>query len=94
MLDQLGKRIGAPPTRTASSVFSGWREVVGDAVADHANPVALRDRVLVVEVDHPTWATQVKLLAGDLLERLAEVAGDGVVGRIEVRVSAPPKDRN
>jgi len=41
---------------------------------------------LVVDVDQPGWATQLRYLETDLLARLAAVAGPGAVRSIEVRV--------
>jgi len=38
-----------------------------------------------VEVDEPGWATQLRYLEREILERLAAVGGSGVE-RIEVRV--------
>jgi hypothetical protein len=48
-------------------------------------PVRLDNGVLTVEVDDPAWATQVKFLAGTIIDRLAEVAAV-TVERVEVRV--------
>jgi predicted nucleic acid-binding Zn ribbon protein len=72
-------------------VFSRWEEAVGAGVAAHARPVSLNDGVLVVAVDQPGWATQLRYLSADLLLRLADVAGEGVVRRIEIRVEGGPK---
>ena len=52
-------------------------------------PCSLDDGRLVVEVDEPGWATQLRYLEADLLERLAAVAGAGAVRSIEVRVTPP-----
>jgi predicted nucleic acid-binding Zn ribbon protein len=68
-------------------VVGRWREVVGDAVADHCEPESFEDKVLVVRADSTPWATQVRLLAPRLLEALAREVGDGVVA--EVRVLGP-----
>jgi hypothetical protein len=62
-----------------AAVFSGWAELVGEAVAAHARPRVLRRGVLTVEVDSPAWATQLHFLEGDLVERLAGVAGLRIV---------------
>ena len=87
-LQGLARRLGAPDATSLGAVFSRWDDAVGASVAAHARPVSLSDGVLVVAVDQPGWATQLRYLANDLLGRLAEVAGPGVVGRIEVRVEA------
>jgi predicted nucleic acid-binding Zn ribbon protein len=69
-------------------VFGRWDEAVGPAVAAHVRPVRLEHGTLLVEVDDPAWATQVRYLTTDLLDRLAKVTGV-VVERVEVRVRRP-----
>jgi predicted nucleic acid-binding Zn ribbon protein len=73
---------------TIGGVFGRWDEAVGPAVAAHVQPVKLDGTTLVVEVDDPAWATQLKFLESTLRARLAEVAG-ATVERIEVRVARP-----
>jgi hypothetical protein len=48
--------------------------------------VRLDRGVLLVDVDDPSWATQVRVLADELRSRLSEVAGVQVA-RIEIRVA-------
>jgi predicted nucleic acid-binding Zn ribbon protein len=67
-------------------VFGRWEEAVGAAVAAHVQPVRLTGTTLLVEVDDPAWATQLKFLENTLRARLAEVAG-ATVEVVEVRVS-------
>jgi predicted nucleic acid-binding Zn ribbon protein len=67
-------------------VFGQWDDAVGPAVASHVRPVRLDRGTLLVEVDEPAWATQVRLLADDLRSRLHAVAGVSVE-RIDVRVA-------
>jgi len=70
-LERLARRLGAPAPDVASAVFARWEELVGPAVAAHATPRSLQDGQLKVEVDDPAWATALRLLAADLLGRLA-----------------------
>ena len=67
-------------------VVARWREAVGDVVADHARPVSLEAGRLLVEVDDPGWATQLRYLESTLVAQLAAVLGTGVVTRVNVRV--------
>ncbi|GAC1385475.1 MAG: hypothetical protein NVSMB4_12800 [Acidimicrobiales bacterium] len=85
-LDTLVRRFGASAGVSGADVFTRWAEAVGPAVAVHATPLALRGTTLVVGVDAPAYATQLKLLTPHLLARLAEMAGPGVVDAVEVRV--------
>jgi YD repeat-containing protein len=84
-LDELLGTLAPPGVVSASSatvggVFARWDDAVGPQVAAHARPVRLAEGRLVVEVDEPGWATQLRYLEADLLERLRAVAGPGVAG--------------
>jgi predicted nucleic acid-binding Zn ribbon protein len=85
-LDRVAASLGVPLASTLSTVFASWPEMVGESVAQHSRPRSLRDGVLVVAVDEPAWATQLRWLVADLLTRLREVLGPDQVARIEVRV--------
>lgn len=71
--------------RALGTLFSRWTDAVGQAVADHARPVLLDGERLLVEVDEPGWATQLRFLEADVLERLRSVAGLQV-SRFDIRV--------
>jgi len=89
-LDRLlrSMRGGAAGRADVGGVFGRWDDAVGPALAAHVRPVRLEDGVLLVEVDDPAWATQVRFLADDVCRRLLEVAGVRVE-RVEVRVGRP-----
>ncbi len=88
-LNRLSASFGGPPAGVLTAVFASWDDVVGEGVAAHARPRSLRHGVLVVMVDDPVWATQLRWLESDLLARLASVAGEGTVTEIQVRVRRP-----
>jgi predicted nucleic acid-binding Zn ribbon protein len=73
------------------SVFGRWAEIVGADLAAHTAPDAFADGELTVTADSTAWATQVRLLAPQLLRRLAAELGDGTVRRVKVRGPAPPR---
>jgi predicted nucleic acid-binding Zn ribbon protein len=80
---------GGSKVKAAAGVFAGWEEVVGPAVAAHARPVTLDGDRLVVEVDDPAWATQLRYLESGVLERLREAAGGAAIRSVDVRVKRP-----
>jgi hypothetical protein len=51
---------------------SVWRDAVGARIADRAQPVSLRDGVLVLRVPSSVWAHELSLLATALCQRLRE----------------------
>ncbi|MGH8825343.1 MAG: DciA family protein [Jiangellaceae bacterium] len=61
-----------------------WDQVVGPDVAAHVRPERYAGGELTVRADSTAWATQVKLLAPDLVRRLNEEIGDGTVMRVTV----------
>ena len=70
-------------------MFGRWEEAVGPALAAHVRPVRLERGTLLVEVDDPAWATQVRFLADDVRARLRDAVGVAV-DRLEVRVARAP----
>jgi predicted nucleic acid-binding Zn ribbon protein len=72
---------------SVGGVVGRWRDVVGDQVADHCEPEGFDGGVLTVRTDSTSWATNLKLLVPQLLRRLADDVGEGVV--TEVRVLGP-----
>ena len=75
----------ASDAHSMGSLFSRWIDAVGELVADHARPVKLDGGHLVVEVDEPAWATQLRFLEADVIARLRSVAGL-TVSRFDIRV--------
>ena len=78
-------RGGTSDARSMGSLFSRWVDAVGEVVADHARPVKLDGDRLLVEVDEPGWATQLRFLEADVIARLRSVAGLEV-SRFDIRV--------
>ena len=85
-LDAVARSLGAPPATALATLFGGWTDIVGDAVAAHCRPLSLTRGTLALAVDEPGWATQITYLEADLLRRLDEALGRGVVARVTVRV--------
>ncbi len=84
-LDGVVRSLRGPSREAVGGVFGRWVDAVGEQVAERVRPLKLDERVLVVEVDDPAWATQVKFLTATIIERLREVAGVEIE-RVEVRV--------
>jgi predicted nucleic acid-binding Zn ribbon protein len=84
-LDGVVRSLRGPSRAAVGGLFGRWNEAVGDQVAQHVSPRKLDGTTLVVEVDDPAWATQVRFLTPMIIERLATVAGV-TIERIDVRV--------
>jgi predicted nucleic acid-binding Zn ribbon protein len=88
VLDPLGVRMGLGASRDAAMIWSRWSEIVGGSIAHHAEPSSLREGVLSVRADSPTWATELGYLASDIRARANELIGKESV--VEVRVWTGP----
>ena len=84
-LDGVMRSLRGPSRQAVGGLFGRWNEAVGEQVAQHVKPIKLDGAGLVVEVDDPAWATQVKFLSTMITERLMTVA-EVRVDRIDVRV--------
>ena len=81
-------------TRVAEgSVFGQWGSVVGEQIAAHAAPTALRDGVLSITAESTAWATQLRMVQAQLLAKIAAAVGDGVVTSVKITGPAVPSWR-
>ena len=80
LLDAEGWTLAA----ATGSVFGRWPQIVGPELAAHTAPVSLAEGDLTVSADSTAWATQVRLLAAQLVRRLNAELGDGAVLRVKV----------
>ncbi len=70
---------------TTGSVFGRWAQIVGPDLAAHTVPDGLANGELTVTADSTAWATQLRLLAAELVRKLNSELGDGSVRRVNVR---------
>ena len=77
---------GIGPSSAIMEIHVVWNEVVGDHVAAHSKPRRVADGVLVVQVDHPGWATELRFLEAMIVEGLTERGLKGVVNSVQVTV--------
>ena len=85
-LDRVLRHLRAPAARTVKTVLEQWPEIAGPSVAANAAAVALHDGELVLEVQDPAWASELRWLHDVLIQRIEERVGPGRVQRIRVRV--------
>ncbi|MCM2265385.1 MAG: DUF721 domain-containing protein [Desulfuromonadales bacterium] len=75
-----------------------WDEVVGPQIAARARPERIRDGVLEICVDQPTWMQQLQLLKPQILTKLNARLGEGSLreiflkrGKVAARTTAASK---
>ena len=81
---------GAGADLTKASLFGRWPQIVGTDIADHCEPVSLVDGELLVQAESTAWATQIRMLSGQLVRRINDEVGERSVKRIRARGPAAP----
>jgi len=89
----LAKVRGWTPRVAEGSVFGEWEKVVGEQLAEHAHPTALRDGVLHISAESTAWATQLRMVQSQVLAKIAAEVGDGVVTALRITGPAAPSWR-
>ncbi|MDF1596677.1 MAG: DUF721 domain-containing protein [Acidimicrobiia bacterium] len=72
------------------SLMQDWDEIAGSPWAGASNPLVIKDGVLIVEAASSTAVRFLRYSVGDLMRRLDERFGEGVVNAVTVR---PPPTR-
>ncbi len=85
-------RTHAPQTLLAR-VQAVWSEVVGQVIADEAQPVSERGGAVTVVCRSSAWASELELLAPELLDKLNAAlgdAGEGPLTKLRTRTGKLP----
>jgi predicted nucleic acid-binding Zn ribbon protein len=81
------KQLGLEERLQQSQVFYLWPTIVGSDIARHAQPVSLRNGLLVVSCDHPMWLQEITRYSKPLiLQKVQERLGKKVVRDISFRI--------
>lgn len=91
LLGSATKKLGLKAPVETARVWSEWRRIVGDAVADHAEPTSLKDGILRVRADSPTWATEISYLSAEIRTKINARVGSSLVHRVDVWTGPRPE---
>lgn len=84
VVDKLVTESGWATDLAVHGVFARWPAIVGSELAAHCTPESYRDCRLTVRTDSTAWATELKLLAPNVVRRMNEELGHGTVLIIDV----------
>ena len=85
-LDQVTSGLKAPRAQVLKMVFEAWEELVGSVMAARSSPVRLVEGELVVAVDDPAWATEMRFFSSELIDRINAAAEEEAVTSLTIRV--------
>lgn len=80
------KSLGLEQRLYQSQVCHQWAALVGPDIARHAQPVGLRNKILTISVDHPTWHYALRPMKAEFLAQIAQRIGPNIVRDIVFRI--------
>ena len=87
LLPQLMQRLGLKERLHENAITDAWSKIVGDFIASHSTPVALREGILYVRVLQPTLRYELEHVSkSDILRRLKLRFGNRVVRDVRFRI--------
>jgi hypothetical protein len=71
-----------------AAAIAAWKHAAGDGLKDHAVPVRLDHRTLIVAVADRIWQKQLHAMRGQMMFRINSILGQPIVSTIEFVVDA------
>ena len=93
VLDRVLGGLGAPTVSEIVLVHERWADVVGEEMVVHARPLGIEHGRLKVGVDSPAWASHLRWSEAEILGRLDQILGAGVITAVTTRVVRPERAR-
>jgi predicted nucleic acid-binding Zn ribbon protein len=81
-------------TVASAGLAARWEQIVGPEIAARCRPVRLTDGELTCVAESTAWATQIRLLNRQILQRLATALGPDVVRSLRVQGPSAPDWRH
>ena len=66
------------------NLFINWQKIVGEEIAQHAQPISVLDNVLTIQSSSTAWATQLNLISADLLATIQKDATGVLIERLAI----------
>jgi predicted nucleic acid-binding Zn ribbon protein len=83
ILDGLTSRLGWNSSLAKADLVASWSELVGAETAVHSVPVGIDEGVLTVHCDSTAWATQLRLMRGQITTSIAQRFPDAGIQSIK-----------
>lgn len=71
-IDQLTSQLGWTGPLSQHELLATWPEIAGDEIARHSDPIAIEGGVLQVRCESTAWATQLRMMRGELLAAILD----------------------
>src|SRR3954469_13688598 len=89
-MERAGRVVGKLKVATDEQLAqAAWPQAVGKKIASHTGNISLIRNRLVVEVEDAVWQRQLFTLRGQILARIEQAMGRGIVAELEFRIAIP-----
>jgi predicted nucleic acid-binding Zn ribbon protein len=83
VLDSLTVRLGWTSPLARADLLASWPELAGAETAQHSEPLGVEDGVLIVRCDSTAWATQLRLMRGQITTSIAQRFPDAGIASVK-----------
>lgn len=90
VIDSLTATLGWSSPLAQSDLMASWIEIAGDETAAHSTPVGVDEGVLTVQCESTAWATQLRLMRGAILTKIAAKYPDADIQSIRFNGPSAP----
>ncbi|HAV43558.1 TPA: hypothetical protein DCX15_06050 [bacterium] len=88
ILERTIKNLGLEHQIEKEMIFQVWKDVVGEEINKHTKPLSLQKKMLVVEVDSPTWNNELNLQKKGIKKKINQIIGKNVIKDIYLKIGS------
>ncbi|MDD5622311.1 MAG: DUF721 domain-containing protein [Actinomycetota bacterium] len=85
IIDNVVKKMDIKRKLNISSIFNRWEEIVGTEIYKKSKPERIIRGILYISVSTSTWANELSLMSGQLIEKINSFIGEEVVKNIRFK---------
>jgi len=71
-----------------TSIFTVWKNVVGDAIANNSKPAGFKGKILIVYVSSPVWMQELQYYKKDMITKINDALGKELVCDIKFKIGS------
>lgn len=88
VIESVIARLGIKRRLKRAQIIEEWAKIVGDKIAKETRAERMRGSVLFVSTSSPVWAQELEFMKREILEKIREELGKGVVTDIRFRTGS------
>lgn len=90
VLQDLISELGGSQELQVTRVLNDWEQIVGQSIAEHCKPLEITNSKLIVQTDSTAWMSNLRLMTPQILGKIAEHIGEGLITELQVRGPSGP----